>query len=83
MNYESIILKCKLNKLTKEATDILIAILVKYEQYRRAKKETDTYRGLLIYIRDEGIDLDYFEGIKLGLLDFNNQLFNELNEVLK
>ena len=55
--------------------------LREYEQLVKKQLATFTYRGLLGYLSDKGIDIDYFNGIDIGLLDFNNMLFDEIEEL--
>jgi hypothetical protein len=50
-----------------------------YRKYCINKKEIDTYRGLLGWLNNKGLEIDYFEGIELGLLTFNNKLYEEIN----
>lgn len=51
------------------------------EKYRLEclkNKDTLTYRGLLGWLSDKGLNIEYFEGLDLKLLDFNNEVFNEV-----
>ena len=52
----------------------------KYREYCIEKGEPDTYRGLLGWLEDNGLEIGYIEGLQLGLMDFNNDIFEELME---
>jgi hypothetical protein len=52
------------------------------KEYRKEcldKKECLTYRGLLEWLKERGLDICYFDGIiEHDLLEFNNKIFNEI-----
>jgi len=54
--------------------------LEEYKKLSIKRGNVDTYRGLLGWLNSKGHNIDYFEGLDMGLMDFNNKFFDELNE---
>ena len=58
----------------------LVKGLTKYIRQCSKDNETHTFRGLIAFLKEEGINLEYFEAQDMGLLDFNNELFNLIED---
>lgn len=57
-------------------------LLKEYEEECLKNKETHSYRGLLEWLKQRGKNITYFEGLRLKLLEYNNNLFDKI-ELLK
>lgn len=56
-----------LNRLKKE-----------YLELCTKEQATMTYRAFLNWLKSKGLEIDYFEGLDLKLLDFCNEVFDEI-----
>ena len=69
--------------LRKKNSKTLKVLLDKYKKECMKNKESLTYRGLLGWLSDNGLEIGYFEGLDIGLLTFNNTLFDLIEKDLK
>jgi len=54
----------------------LINVLTEYLEDCKADKRTTTFRGLIDYLDRRGVHMTYFDAQTVGLLEFNNAVFN-------
>lgn len=59
----------------------LIEALNEYIKECTINKETSTFRGLIGALCDNGYEIDYCSAQVMGLLEFNNLLFDLMEDI--